>query len=113
MLTVDFTLIGSAYLGLNIGGSDPRFAFNDAVSFQIHCRDQPEVDRLWSALSKDGRELGCGWLKDRWGLAWQIVPTRLQELLDDPDPARARRAMEAMGEMIKIDIAALERAAAG
>ena len=110
VLTVEFTLAGSRYLGLN-GGS--QFKLNEAVSFQIFCKTQAEVDRLWNALKKGGKVLACGWLKDRWGLTWQIVPTRLKELLSDPDPGRARRAMEAMMEMVKIDIAGLERAADG
>lgn len=111
VLTVDFTLAGQAYLGLNGG---PEFKFNEAVSFQIHCETQAEVDRLWTALIADGgSEIACGWLKDRWGLSWQIVPIRLTELIKDPDPARAKRAMEAMMTMVKIDIAALERAADG
>ncbi|HEY9662282.1 MAG TPA: VOC family protein, partial [Allocoleopsis sp.] len=75
--------------------------------------DQPEVDRLWVALTEGGSEVACGWLKDRWGLSWQIVPKRLIELINDPDTARARRAQEAMMQMVKIDIAAIERAADG
>lgn len=109
VLTVEFTLLGQRYLGMNGG---PQAPFNEAVSFQIHCDTQAEVDRLWAALGAGGQELACGWLKDRWGLTWQIVPVRLEELLRDPDPARARRAMEAMMTMVKLDIAALERAAA-
>lgn len=107
VLTVEFTLAGTKYLALNGG---PEFAFNEAVSFQIHCEDQGEVDRLWAALKEGGTEIACGWIKDRWGLAWQIVPNRLQELIKHPDPDKARRAMEAMMTMVKIDIAALERA---
>lgn len=108
VLTVEFTLAGQSYLGLNGG---PQFPFTEAVSLQIHCQDQAEVDRLWKAiLENGGQETACGWIKDRWGLSWQIVPVRLTELMHDPDPARARRAMEAMMEMVKIDIAALERA---
>jgi predicted 3-demethylubiquinone-9 3-methyltransferase (glyoxalase superfamily) len=110
VLTVEFTLAGTRYLGLNGG---PQFPFTEAVSFQIHCETQSEVDRLWTALTKGGREVACGWLKDRWGLSWQIVPVRLTQLLKDKDPARARRAMAAMMDMVKIDIAALERAADG
>jgi predicted 3-demethylubiquinone-9 3-methyltransferase (glyoxalase superfamily) len=109
VLTVEFTLAGIQYLGLNAGPGHP---FTDAISFQIHCEDQAEVDRLWSALSQGGREVACGWLQDRWGLSWQIVPIRLWELMNDPDPARAKRTMEAMMEMTKIDIATIERAAA-
>ncbi len=110
VLTVEFTLAGMQYLGLNGG---PEFKFNEAVSFQIHCDDQKEVDRLWASLLDGGTEIECGWIKDRWGLAWQIVPVRLEELLRDPDPERARRAMKAMMNMVKIDIAALEQAANG
>ena len=106
-----FTLGGRPFLALNGG---PQFRFTEAVSFQIACEDQGEVDRLWAALTADGGTEGpCGWLKDRWGLSWQIVPTRLPQLLGDPDPDRARRAMEAMLKMHKLDIAALERAADG
>lgn len=110
VLTVEFTLAGSRFVGLNGG---PQHPFTEAVSFQIACDDQAEVDRLWAALSEGGAEIACGWLKDRWGLSWQIVPVRLWELLHDPDPERARRAMEAMMGMVKIDIAGLERAADG
>jgi predicted 3-demethylubiquinone-9 3-methyltransferase (glyoxalase superfamily) len=110
VLTVEFTLAGQQYLGLNGG---PQFPFTEAVSFQIHCDDQAEVDRLWAALTAGGAPVACGWLKDRWGLSWQIVPRRLTELIQDPDPGRAKRAMEAMMTMTKIDIAALEKAAGG
>ena len=110
VLTVDFTLLGQRVQGLNGG---PDFRFNEAVSFVVECADQAEVDRLWSALTEGGEPGPCGWLKDRYGLSWQVVPKRLEELLDDPDPGRARRAMEAMMEMGKIDVAALERAADG
>ncbi len=110
VLTVDFTLAGQPVQGLNGG---PAFSFTEAVSFVIDCDDQAEVDRLWDALTAGGEPGPCGWLKDRFGLSWQIVPRRLNELLDDPDPGRARRAMEAMLTMKKIDIAAIERAAAG
>lgn len=107
VLTVEFTLGGQGYLALNGGPGRP---FNDAVSFQIDCADQDEVDRLWEALKPGGEEMACSWIKDRWGLRWQIVPTRLTELMHDPDPDRARRAMAAMVQMVKIDIAALEAA---
>jgi predicted 3-demethylubiquinone-9 3-methyltransferase (glyoxalase superfamily) len=109
VLTVDFTLDGQHFQGLNGG---PDFSFNEAVSFVIECEDQDEVDRLWDALTADGGEPGpCGWLKDRFGLSWQIVPRQLNELVGDPDPERARRAMEAMLRMGKIDVAELQRAA--
>jgi predicted 3-demethylubiquinone-9 3-methyltransferase (glyoxalase superfamily) len=110
VLTVEFTLAGMQYVGLNGG---PQFPFTEAVSFQIYCDDQPEVDRLWAALSEGGSEVACSWLKDRYGLSWQIVPKRLVELLNDPDTDRARRVQEAMMQMVKIDIAAIERAAEG
>lgn len=110
VLTVEFTLAGMQYLALNGG---PDFPFTEAVSFQIHCEDQAEVDRLWARLADGGQEIACGWIKDKWGLSWQIVPIRLEELLRDPDPGRAKRAMEAMMTMVKIDIQALERAADG
>lgn len=110
VLTVEFTLGGMKFIGLNGG---PEFPFSEAVSFEILCEDQAEVDRLWSALSEGGSEGPCGWLKDRWGLSWQIIPKRLGELLDDEDSDRARRAMEAMLQMSKIEIAELERAAEG
>jgi predicted 3-demethylubiquinone-9 3-methyltransferase (glyoxalase superfamily) len=109
VLTVDFTLGGQRFQGLNGG---PDFHFNEAVSFVIECEDQAEVDRMWAALAANGGEPGpCGWIKDRFGLSWQIVPRRLNELLDDPNPDRARRAMEAMLKMGRIDVAGLERAA--
>ena len=109
VLTVDFTLNGQRFQGLNGG---PDFSFNEAVSFVIECEDQAEVDQLWDALTANGGEPGpCGWLKDRFGLSWQIVPRQLNELVDDPDPERARRAMEAMLQMGKIDVAELQRAA--
>ncbi|MFQ4139229.1 VOC family protein [Nodosilinea sp. PGN35] len=108
VLTVEFTLAGAKYMGLNGG---PQVPFTEAVSFQIYCDDQAEVDRLWAALADGGSEVACGWIKDRWGLSWQIVPTRLIELLNDSDRERARRAQEAMMQMVKIDIAEIERAA--
>jgi predicted 3-demethylubiquinone-9 3-methyltransferase (glyoxalase superfamily) len=108
VLLVEFTLAGNPYFALNT----PGFTFTEAVSFLIACADQAETDRLWAALiANGGSEIACGWLKDRWGVFWQVTPTRLLELIKDPDPARARRAMEAMVKMIKIDIAEVERAA--
>jgi predicted 3-demethylubiquinone-9 3-methyltransferase (glyoxalase superfamily) len=95
-------------VGLNGGPDHP---FTQAVSFQILCQDQAEIDRLWAALSEGGEEVACGWLTDRWGLSWQITPARLIELINDPDRARAKRAMEAMMQMVKIDLAAIERSA--
>ena len=109
VITVEFTLDGTKFVGLNGG---PDFKFNEAISFSVDCEDQAEVDRLWEALTANGGEPGpCGWLKDRWGVSWQIVPRRLVELLGDADPDRARRAMEAMLKMGKIEVAELERAA--
>jgi predicted 3-demethylubiquinone-9 3-methyltransferase (glyoxalase superfamily) len=111
VLVVEFTLAGQAFTGLNGG---PQFPFTEAVSFQIACDDQAEVDRLWNALLADGGAPGpCGWLKDRFGLSWQIVPKRLHELIKDADPERARRGMSAMMTMSKIEIAGLEAAADG
>ncbi len=111
VIVVEFTLAGQPYIGLNGG---PLFPFTEAVSFQVRTEDQPETDRLWNALLADGgEESECGWLKDRWGLSWQITPARLLELMVDPDRDRARRAMEAMMTMKKIDIAEIERAAEG
>lgn len=110
VLIVEFTLAGSKFTGLNGG---PIFTLNEAVSFQIACADQAEADRYTNALSAVPEAEQCGWVKDRYGLSWQVIPTRLTELMSDPDPARARRAMEAMLEMKRIDIAAVERAANG
>jgi predicted 3-demethylubiquinone-9 3-methyltransferase (glyoxalase superfamily) len=111
VLTVDFTVAGQRLQGLN-GGDD--FQFNEAVSLVIECEDQAEVDRLWDALTADGGEPGpCGWLKDRYGLSWQIVPEELNRLVSDPDPERARRAMEAMLAMGKIEVDELRRAVDG
>ncbi len=108
VLLVDFTLAGQQLQGLDGG---PDFTFNEAVSLVIECEDQAEVDRLWDALTADGGEPGpCGWLKDRYGLSWQIVPKRLNEMLEGPDRDGARRAMQAMLQMGKLDVAALEEA---
>jgi predicted 3-demethylubiquinone-9 3-methyltransferase (glyoxalase superfamily) len=106
-MTVSFELDGQPFVALNGG---PDFSFTEAVSFQVACADQDEVDYYWNALSEGGEEGPCGWLKDRYGLSWQIVPTALYELLSDPDPERAQRVMGAMLEMKKIEIAELERA---
>ena len=108
VLLVEFTLMGRSFSGLNGG---PYFKFNEAVSFTIPCKDQAEVDRYWKALSAVPESEQCGWVKDRYGLSWQIVPVVLDQLLADPDRAKAGRAMEAMLKMKKLDIAALERAA--
>ena len=111
VLTVNFTLRGQPFVGLNGG---PDFKFNEAVSFVIDCEDQAEVDRYWDALIEGGGEHGpCGWLKDRYGLSWQVVPKQLYEVLEGPDPAGAQRAMEAMLQMGKLNVAELEAAYAG
>ncbi len=108
VLTVDFTLAGQPLRGLNGG---PDFSFNEAISFVIDCEDQAEVDRLWDTLTAEGGEPGpCGWLKDRFGLSWQIVPRQLTEMMEDPDQDRARRAVEAMLQMGKIEVDELRRA---
>ena len=107
-MTVQFELDGRGFIALNGG---PHFKFNEAVSFSVTCAGQDEVDRYWSQLTAGGGEEGrCGWLKDRYGLSWQVTPVALGQLLSDPDPGRSRRVMEAMLQMRKIDVAALERA---
>ncbi|WP_116210289.1 VOC family protein [Streptomyces olivoreticuli] len=110
VMTVEFALDGQEYLALNGG---PQFTFNEAISLSIDCADQEEVDHYWAALSKGGEEGPCGWLKDRYGLSWQVVPAELKSLLADPDPGRAQRAMKAMLGMKKLDLAALRAAADG
>ena len=107
VMTVSFELQGQEFTALNGG---PEFTFNEAVSFQVSCDSQEEVDRFWEGLSEGGEEGPCGWLKDRYGLSWQIIPTVLPELVGHPDPEKAQRAMEAMLQMRKIDIATLQRA---
>jgi predicted 3-demethylubiquinone-9 3-methyltransferase (glyoxalase superfamily) len=107
VLIVDFTLAGGRFLALN-GGR--RFEYTHAISFAVDCADQAEVDRLWDALSDGGSTEQCGWLKDRYGVSWQIVPTVLVDMLSDPDPAKAQRVMQAMLQMIKLDIAGLKAA---
>jgi predicted 3-demethylubiquinone-9 3-methyltransferase (glyoxalase superfamily) len=109
-MTVDFELNGQELMALNGG---PEFTFSEAISFQVMCESQEEVDDYWSKLSAGGEEGPCGWLKDRFGLSWQIVPTRLTELLSDPDPDRAQRVMAAMLQMKKIEVPELEAAAEG
>ena len=110
VMTVDFSLDGRPYMGLNGG---PQFTFSEAISFQIMCADQDEIDHYWTRLAEGGEHGPCGWLKDRFGVSWQVVPTRLTELINDADPARAQRAMQAMLGMGKLDVAELERAADG
>lgn len=111
VMTVDFELDGQGFTGINGG---PQFPFTEAVSFLIRCATQEEVDRYWDALLTDGGEPSqCGWLKDRYGLAWQVVPDGMEELFADADPARAQRAVQAMLGMVKLDLAALQAAADG
>jgi predicted 3-demethylubiquinone-9 3-methyltransferase (glyoxalase superfamily) len=110
VMTVEFELDGQRFVGINGG---PQFKFDEAISFQIACETQDEIDYYWEALSEDGEEGPCGWLKDRYGLSWQVVPTGMDELFADPDPKRAERAMKAMLGMRKLDIAALRAAADG
>jgi len=108
VMTMTFTLQDEEFLALNGG---PHFKFNEAVSFMVKCRDQAEVDKYWNALTADGgQESQCGWLKDKYGLSWQIVPTVLGTMITDKDPERARRTMQAMMTMKKLDVAALEKA---
>jgi predicted 3-demethylubiquinone-9 3-methyltransferase (glyoxalase superfamily) len=108
VMMVTFVLDGQEFQALDGG---PEFKFNEAVSFSVSCETQEEVDEYWSKLSEGGEEGPCGWLKDKYGLSWQIVPTTLVDLLNDPDPKRAQRTMTAMLQMNKIDIAALRKAA--
>lgn len=108
VMTVQFQIEGRDFIALNGG---PAFQFNEAVSLVVDCSSQEEVDRYWNALTADGgQESQCGWLKDKYGLSWQIVPDALRELLNGPDPEGAERAMEAMLQMRKIDISALQKA---
>lgn len=110
VMTVDFELEGQRFTGINGG---PEFKFDEAVSLLVHCETQDEVDYYWEKLSEGGEESQCGWLKDRYGLSWQVVPTGMEELFADSDPQRAERAMNAMLGMRKLDIEALRRAADG
>jgi predicted 3-demethylubiquinone-9 3-methyltransferase (glyoxalase superfamily) len=110
VMTVEFELDGQRFVGINGG---PEFTFDEAVSLQIDCETQDDVDYYWERLSAGGEEGPCGWLKDRYGLSWQVVPTGMEELFADPDPGRVERATQAMLGMRKLDIAALRRAADG
>jgi predicted 3-demethylubiquinone-9 3-methyltransferase (glyoxalase superfamily) len=110
VMTVAFELDGQDFTALNGG---PHFKFTEAISLVVNCETQDEVDQFWAKLSAGGQEVQCGWLKDRYGVSWQIVPTVLPEMLQDKDPAKARRVMAAMLKMIKIDIQALKRAFEG
>lgn len=107
VMTVLFALEGQEFIALNGG---PQFKFTEAISLSVDCKTQPEVDEYWEKLSAGGEQGPCGWLKDRYGLSWQIVPNVLVEMLSDPDPAKSKRAMQAMLQMKKLDIAALRRA---
>ena len=110
VLTVEFELDGQGFTALNGG---PVFQFTEAISFVVNCQSQQEVDHFWQRLSAGGQEVQCGWLKDRFGVSWQVVPTVLTEMLTDPDPQKARRVMEAMLKMTKLDIDELRRAYEG
>ena len=110
VLTVDFELDGQPYTAINGG---PEFTFDEAVSFMVDCADQAEIDHYWAKLTDGGEESQCGWLKDRYGLSWQVCPAAMGDLFDDADPARAERAMRAMFGMKKLDLAALQAAADG
>lgn len=108
--TVEFELNGQKFLALNGG---PQYTFNEAVSVMIPCQDQAEIDYYWSRLTEGGQEIACGWLKDKYGLFWQVYPTELLDMVTDPDPEKARRASQAMFTMKKLDLAELRRAHAG
>jgi predicted 3-demethylubiquinone-9 3-methyltransferase (glyoxalase superfamily) len=108
VMTVDFVLDGTPFTAINGG---PEFKFDEAISLLIECKDQEEIDYYWDKLTDGGSEVQCGWLRDRYGLAWQVVPKGIDALFEDDDPARAERAMKAMLGMVKIDVAALEAAA--
>jgi predicted 3-demethylubiquinone-9 3-methyltransferase (glyoxalase superfamily) len=110
VLTVDFELDGQRFTALNGGLHD---TFNDAISLLVECADQGELDRIWERLTDGGQEVQCGWLKDRYGVSWQVVPRGMAEVLGDPDPERAERAMQAMLGMKKLDLEALRAAADG
>ena len=110
VMTVEFELDGQRVVGINGG---PEFTFDEAVSLQINCQDQDEVDHYWEKLTDGGEEGPCGWLKDRYGLSWQVTPEGMDEIFSDADPARAQRAMQAMLQMRKLDAEALRRAADG
>lgn len=107
VMTAEFQLNGQDFVALNGGPGHPH---SDAISFFVPCQDQDEVDKFWDALTDGGEEVQCGWLKDKYGVSWQIVPTRLPELLSDPDPEKSQRVMQAMLQMKKIEISKLEEA---
>jgi predicted 3-demethylubiquinone-9 3-methyltransferase (glyoxalase superfamily) len=109
-MAVEFEIEGQKFVGLNGG---PQFKFTEAVSFQIHCKTQEEVDYYWSRLTEGGKEVACGWLKDKFGLSWQVVPTALLEMMSDKDPAKTERVTNAFMKMKKFDIAKLRQAFEG
>ena len=110
VMTIEFELDGQRFTGINGG---PQFSFSEAVSFAISCETQDDVDYYWERLTDGGEESQCGWLKDRYGVSWQVVPVGMEEVFSDPDPERAQRAMQAMMGMQKLDLAALRAAADG
>ena len=110
VMTIKFELNGQKFIALNGG---PHFQFTEAISFVVNCANQAEVDEYWEKLSAGGKEVQCGWLKDKFGLSWQIVPTILSELVSEKDPARSGRVMKALMQMIKLDIEGLKKAAEG
>jgi predicted 3-demethylubiquinone-9 3-methyltransferase (glyoxalase superfamily) len=110
VMVVEFELNGQQFVALNGG---PQFTFNEAISFQVMCADQDEVDHYWSKLSEGGQEAACGWLKDKYGLSWQVIPTALIDMISDEDPKKVQRVTEAMLAMTKFDIAALQKAYVG
>ncbi len=107
VMTVEFRLEGQEFVALNGG---PQFAFSPAISFVVNCRTQGEIDELWGRLSRDGETMQCGWLKDKYGVTWQVVPAAMGRWLSDPDPARSQRVMQALVQMTKLDMDALEKA---
>jgi predicted 3-demethylubiquinone-9 3-methyltransferase (glyoxalase superfamily) len=110
VMTVEFELNGQRFVALNGG---PQFTFSEAISFQIPCADQDEVDYYWSRLSAGGQEVACGWLRDKFGLSWQVIPSVFYEMMTDPDPEKAKRVVATMLTMTKFDIAGLQKAYAG
>jgi len=110
VMTVEFQLEGQKFIALNGG---PHFRFNEAISFVVNCQTQAEVDKYWKQLSAGGKKVQCGWLKDKYGLSWQIVPTVLGELMSDKDSAKSQRVMRAMLKMVKLDLKKLKQAATG
>jgi predicted 3-demethylubiquinone-9 3-methyltransferase (glyoxalase superfamily) len=105
-MAVEFEINGQPFAALNGG---PQFTFNEAISLQVWCEDQTEVDYYWNTLSEGGQEVACGWLTDKYGLSWQIIPSVLMDMISDPDPARAARVTAAMMKMVRLDIAALTK----